>query len=122
MWEIGYDDYQIYLLLSCAPIQGHIAGLVDVSLFLFLLLPLSPNPSCFTVLTYTIDPQRLHDPRPPNGHLRLRHLAQRPRAEDGHGLLRQVNRSSTGLILPSFSFPSPLPGSAVWRDSRWQFY
>ncbi|MCJ1246575.1 hypothetical protein MMC30_003784 [Trapelia coarctata] len=28
--EIGYDDYQIYLLLSCAPIQGHIAGLVDI--------------------------------------------------------------------------------------------
>lgn len=26
----GYDDYQIYLLLSCAPIQGHIAGIVDV--------------------------------------------------------------------------------------------
>ncbi|PGH16605.1 hypothetical protein AJ79_01712 [Helicocarpus griseus UAMH5409] len=26
----GYDDYQIYLLLSCAPVQGHIAGLVDV--------------------------------------------------------------------------------------------
>ena len=28
----GYDDYQIYLLLSCAPVQGHIAGIVDVSL------------------------------------------------------------------------------------------
>ncbi|KAL9104409.1 MAG: hypothetical protein Q9187_008905 [Circinaria calcarea] len=26
----GYDDYQIYLLLSCAPIQGHVAGLVDI--------------------------------------------------------------------------------------------
>ncbi|WEW60161.1 formamidase [Emydomyces testavorans] len=26
----GYDDYQVYLLLSCAPIQGHIAGLVDI--------------------------------------------------------------------------------------------
>lgn len=26
----GYDDYQIYLLLSCAPVQGHIAGLVDI--------------------------------------------------------------------------------------------
>jgi formamidase len=23
----GYNDYQIYLLLSCAPIQGHIAGI-----------------------------------------------------------------------------------------------
>jgi len=27
---IGYNDYQIYLLLSCAPIQGHIAGIVDI--------------------------------------------------------------------------------------------
>lgn len=26
----GYSDYQIYLLLSCAPIQGHVAGIVDV--------------------------------------------------------------------------------------------
>jgi len=26
----GYDEYQIYLLLSCAPIQGHVAGLVDI--------------------------------------------------------------------------------------------
>ncbi|KAI9037278.1 acetamidase/formamidase family protein [Aspergillus affinis] len=26
----GYSDYQIYLLLSCAPVQGHIAGLVDI--------------------------------------------------------------------------------------------
>ncbi|KAH0152579.1 Acetamidase/Formamidase, partial [Aureobasidium melanogenum] len=25
----GYSDYQIYLLLSCAPVQGHIAGIVD---------------------------------------------------------------------------------------------
>lgn len=27
----GYDDYQIYLLLSAAPVEGHIAGIVDVS-------------------------------------------------------------------------------------------
>ena len=27
---IGYDDYQIYLLLSCAPVQGHVAGIVDI--------------------------------------------------------------------------------------------
>lgn len=26
----GYNDYQIYLLLSTAPIEGHIAGIVDV--------------------------------------------------------------------------------------------
>ncbi|EON65424.1 formamidase [Coniosporium apollinis CBS 100218] len=26
----GYDDYQSYLLLSCAPVQGHLAGVVDI--------------------------------------------------------------------------------------------
>lgn len=26
----GYNDYQIYLLLSCAPVQGHVAGIVDI--------------------------------------------------------------------------------------------
>ncbi|KAK7609665.1 formamidase [Phyllosticta paracitricarpa] len=26
----GYSDYQIYLLLSCAPVQGHLAGVVDI--------------------------------------------------------------------------------------------
>ncbi|OJJ82540.1 acetamidase/formamidase family protein [Aspergillus glaucus CBS 516.65] len=26
----GYSDYQVYLLLSCAPVQGHIAGVVDI--------------------------------------------------------------------------------------------
>lgn len=30
---VGYDDYQIYLLLSCAPVQGHVAGIVDVGAF-----------------------------------------------------------------------------------------
>lgn len=33
----GYDDYQIYLLLSCAPVQGHVAGIVDVSRTLYTL-------------------------------------------------------------------------------------
>ncbi|KAL8902524.1 MAG: hypothetical protein Q9207_004622 [Kuettlingeria erythrocarpa] len=28
--RFGYSDYQVYLMLSCAPIQGHIAGLVDI--------------------------------------------------------------------------------------------
>ncbi|KAF1988811.1 formamidase FmdS [Aulographum hederae CBS 113979] len=28
--RFGYDDYQIYLLLSCAPVEGHIAGIVDI--------------------------------------------------------------------------------------------
>jgi formamidase len=27
--RFGYDDYQVYLLLSCAPIQGHVGGLVS---------------------------------------------------------------------------------------------
>ena len=26
----GYSDYQVYLMLSCAPIQGHVGGLVDI--------------------------------------------------------------------------------------------
>lgn len=26
----GYSDYQIYLMLSCIPIEGHVAGIVDV--------------------------------------------------------------------------------------------
>lgn len=28
--RFGYDDYQIYLMLSCIPIEGHIAGIVDI--------------------------------------------------------------------------------------------
>ncbi|CAK4032157.1 formamidase [Lecanosticta acicola] len=28
--RFGYSDYQVYLLLSCAPVQGHIAGIVDI--------------------------------------------------------------------------------------------
>ncbi|KAL0936710.1 formamidase [Colletotrichum truncatum] len=28
--RFGYSDYQIYLLMSCAPIQGHVAGIVDI--------------------------------------------------------------------------------------------
>jgi formamidase len=29
--RFGYSDYQIYLMLSCIPIEGHVAGIVDVS-------------------------------------------------------------------------------------------
>jgi len=29
--RFGYSDYQAYLLLGCAPIEGHVAGIVDVS-------------------------------------------------------------------------------------------
>jgi formamidase len=28
--RFGYSDYQAYLLLGCAPVQGHVAGIVDV--------------------------------------------------------------------------------------------
>ncbi|KAH8165964.1 acetamidase formamidase [Xylaria polymorpha] len=28
--RFGYSDYQSYLLMSCAPIQGHVAGIVDI--------------------------------------------------------------------------------------------
>lgn len=28
--RFGYSDYQIYLLLSAAPVQGHVAGVVDI--------------------------------------------------------------------------------------------
>lgn len=28
--RFGYSEYQIYLLLSCAPVQGHVAGIVDI--------------------------------------------------------------------------------------------
>jgi formamidase len=31
--EFGYSEYQIYLLLSTAPVEGHVAGVVD-SMFL----------------------------------------------------------------------------------------
>ena len=29
-YYVGYSDYQVYLMLSCAPIQGHVGGLVDI--------------------------------------------------------------------------------------------
>lgn len=28
--RFGYNDYQIYMLMTCAPIQGHVAGIVDI--------------------------------------------------------------------------------------------
>lgn len=54
--RLGYDDYQAYLLLSCAPVQGHVAGIVDipnacatlglpVDMFDFDVLPPSPSSS-----------------------------------------------------------------------------
>lgn len=50
----GYSDQQIYLLLSCAPVQGHIAGIVDVSTFLF-------RPWRTLADSSLTDPQCLHD-------------------------------------------------------------
>jgi formamidase len=40
--RFGYDDYQAYLLLDCAPIQGHVAGIVDI-------------PNAFTTLGLLVD-------------------------------------------------------------------
>lgn len=34
----GYSDYQVYLMLSCIPVQGHVGGLVDVSLCMRILM------------------------------------------------------------------------------------
>lgn len=30
VWRADNEAEQIYLLLSCAPIQGHVAGIVDI--------------------------------------------------------------------------------------------
>lgn len=56
----GYSDYQVYLMLSCAPIQGHVAGLVDVSngtlkLYLVLLTPVVQIPNACTTLGLPMD-------------------------------------------------------------------
>lgn len=85
--RFGYSDYQVYLLLSCAPVQGHIAGIVDVSLTSS--LPSLPSRDTFPQrhrnrngskrkkLTVRntgddiLDPKRVHHPRLANGHLRL---------------------------------------------------
>lgn len=71
----GYSDYQVYLLLSCAPVQGHIAGIVDVS--------------CAETVPCTkqhplmrLDTQCVHDARTANRYFRFRHNSRRgPRAE-----------------------------------------
>ena len=60
----GYSDYQIYLLLSCAPIQGHVAGIVDVCHLL------SPSPASQR-LTDFADPECLYDDWLASGYLRL---------------------------------------------------
>ncbi len=50
--RFGYSDYQVYLLLSCAPVQGHIAGIVDIPKYVHFShhTPL-PSSSCQTKLT-----------------------------------------------------------------------
>ena len=50
--RFGYDDYQSYLLLGCAPVQGHVAGIVDVSFYL--------------VRSTWAQPQKLMSPQIPN--------------------------------------------------------
>lgn len=45
----GYDDYQCYLLLSCVPVQAHIAGIVDVRYLQFSLLTMSANRQCMQI-------------------------------------------------------------------------
>lgn len=67
----GYDDYQIYLLLSCAPVQGHIAGLVDVSTIFshYLLSHLHLFRNQDSDLPATLDPQCMHDTWHPDGYL-----------------------------------------------------
>ena len=79
--RFGYSDYQVYLLLSCAPIQGHLAGLVDVRL--------PPVNGSFTKLLMksVADPQRVHDAGITDRYIRFRHFAKRGRKEEGHGLL-----------------------------------
>ena len=66
--RFGYSDYQIYLLLSCAPVQGHVAGIVDVSA----LGDFSPfSLAAAANNTGTIDSERMYYPGSPDGHLRL---------------------------------------------------
>ena len=62
----GYSDYQVYLMLSCAPIQGHVGGLVDVSPTTPLLLG---SVNGVADQDWLIDPQCLHDLGVAHGHL-----------------------------------------------------
>lgn len=50
-------------MLSCAPIQGHVGGLVDVS------DSYNQNSICRIVLTILLDPERMHDLGPADGYL-----------------------------------------------------
>jgi acetamidase/formamidase len=76
--RFGYSDYQVYLLLSCAPVQGHIAGIVDVSFvggggclsILFARrcgrqIGASTDDACL----FLTDSKRLHDARIADGYL-----------------------------------------------------
>lgn len=73
----GYSPYQIYLLLSCAPIQGHIAGIVDVSQFD---LPTQP-------IADVSGTECLHHDWSAYGYLRLRYQSTCEGLEEGHGKL-----------------------------------
>lgn len=56
--RFGYSDYQVYLLLSCAPVQGHVAGIVDIpnactTLGLPSMFPLSSVIPCAPIFVLT---------------------------------------------------------------------
>jgi formamidase len=60
--RFGYSDYQVYLLLSCAPVQGHVAGIVDIPKYIASPFPLKKTyqkltsfPSACTTLGLPMD-------------------------------------------------------------------
>jgi len=57
----GYSDYQIYLMLSCIPIEGHVAGIVDVCNETSMLQDAE--------LTQRVDPECMHHHWLAHGHL-----------------------------------------------------
>ena len=79
----GYSDYQVYLMLSCAPIQGHVGGLVDVSGNFWSAVILRERIGVL-ILTFA-DPECVHDVGPADGYLRFRYLAYGTGEEDGYG-------------------------------------
>ena len=84
----GYDDYQIYLLLGCAPVQGHIAGIVDVSV-----LPRQLATQYFLrKANFPQDPKCLYHNGPPFRDFRFRYYASYKGCKERHGLLRVRQR------------------------------
>ena len=82
----GYSDYQVYLMLSCAPIQGHVGGLVDVSGFpLFILESCYVKREDWSADFRFADPECVHDVGAADGYLRFRYFAYGAGEEDGYG-------------------------------------